>query len=143
MTAKQFLGQAYRLDALISSDLAELEQLRSLAGAVPSPNLSGMPGGARNTEAPFVRRIEKIDALERKVNEEIDRLVELKESIRCAIGAVRDVNERLLLRLRYIEFLPWDAIAERMHYSNTQVFRIHGNALKHVKVPRGEKEARQ
>ena len=73
MTAKQYLQQAYRLNELINSDLAELEQLRVLATSVSSPNLSGMPsGGSRNTEPAFVRAIEKIYDLEKVINSEIE-----------------------------------------------------------------------
>lgn len=79
MTAKQYLQQAYRLNELINSDLAELEQLKVLSRSVSSPNLSGTPsGGSRNTEPAFVRAIEKIIDLEKKVNSEIDRYVDLK-----------------------------------------------------------------
>lgn len=40
-----------------------------------------------------------------------------------------------MLRLRYIEFLKWDCVALRMDLSLKQVHRIHGDALKSVKIP--------
>ena len=94
MTAKQYLQQAYRLNELINSDLAELEQLRVLATSVSSPNLSGMPsGGSRNTEPDFVRAIEKIYDLEKVINAEIDRFVDLKKEIRIVINQVPDNSQ--------------------------------------------------
>jgi len=136
MTAKQYLQQAYRLNELINSDLAELEQLRVLATSVSSPNLSGMPsGGSRNTEPAFVRAIEKIYDLEKVINAEIDRFVDLKKEIRIVINQVPDNSQKLVLKLRYIQFLKWESVAAEMDLSLKQVHRIHNEALKNVKLP--------
>jgi len=136
MTAKQYLRQAYRLNELINSDLEELAQLRSLSESVPSPNLSGMPSsGTRNTEPAFARYIDKIVDLEKIINDEIDRFVDLKKEIRCVINNVVDPNEKLVLRLRYIEFLKWEAVASSMDLSLKQIHRIHASALINVKIP--------
>lgn len=136
MTAKQYLRQAYRLNDLINSDLEEIEQLKALSESVPSMNLSGMPSsGTRSTEAPFAKCVAKIIDLEKIINDEIDRFVDLKKEIRDVINAVPKENERLVLRLRYIEFLKWDCVALRMDLSLKQVHRIHDDALKSVKIP--------
>ena len=136
MTAKQYLQQAYRLNELINSDLAELEQLRVLATSVSSPNLSGMPsGGSRNTEPPFVRAIGKIIDLEKVIDAEIDRFVDLKKEIRTVINQVPDNSQKLVLKLRYIQFLKWESVAAEMDLSLKQVHRIHNEALKNVKLP--------
>ena len=136
MTAKQYLQQAYRLNELINSDLAELEQLRVLATSVSSPNLSGMPsGGSRNTEPAFVRAIEKIIDLEKVIDAEIDRFVDLKKEIRTVINQVPDNSQKLVLKLRYIQFLKWESVAAEMDLSLKQVHRIHNEALKNVKLP--------
>ena len=41
-------------------------------------------------------------------------------------------EERLILRLRYIEGMSWTQVCLRAHYSRTQVFRIHAAALKRI-----------
>lgn len=136
VTAKQYLRQAYRLNELINSDLAELEQLKVLSRSVSSPNLSGMPSsGTRNTEPAFVRAIEKIIDLEKVINQEIDRFVDLKKEIREVINQVQDNSQRLVLKLRYIQFYKWEAVASEMDLSLKQVHRIHNEALQAVKIP--------
>lgn len=133
MTAKQYLRQAYRLNDLINSDLAELEQLKVLSTSVSSPNLSGMPGsGQRKQEAPFVNPILKIIDLENYINAEIDRFVDLKKEIRTVIFQVPDNSQKLCLKLRYIQFLKWEAVATEMNLSLKQVHRIHNDALQAV-----------
>ena len=139
LTAKQYLRQAYRLNELINSDLAELEQLKVLSMSVSSPNLSGMPsGGTRNTEPAFVRAIEKIIDLEKVIDAEIDRFVDLKKEIRQVINEVPDNSQKLVLKLRYIQFLKWESVAAEMDLSLKQVHRIHNDALKSVKLPFAE-----
>lgn len=133
MTAKQYLRQAYRLNDLINSDLAELEQLKVLSTSVSSPNLSGMPGsGQRKQEAPFVNPILKIIDLENYINAEINRFVDLKKEIRTVIFQVPDNSQKLCLKLRYIQFLKWEAVATEMNLSLKQVHRIHNDALQAV-----------
>lgn len=136
MTAKQYLRQAYRLNDLINSDLAELEQLKVLSTSVSSPNLSGMPSsGTRNQEAPFVNAVMKIIELEKVIDAEIDRFVDLKKEIRDVINKVPDNSQKLVLKLRYIQFLKWESVAAEMDLSLKQVHRIHNEALKNVKLP--------
>lgn len=136
MTAKQYLRQAYRLNDLINSDLAELEQLKVLSTSVSSPNLSGMPGsGTRKQEAPFVNAVMKIIELEKVIDAEIDRFVDLKKEIRDVINKVPDNSQKLVLKLRYIQFLKWESVASEMDLSLKQVHRIHNEALKNVKLP--------
>nr|UVY03896.1 MAG: Protein of unknown function (DUF722) [Bacteriophage sp.] len=136
MTAKQYLRQAYRLNDLINSDLAELEQLKVLSTSVSSPNLSGMPSsGTRKQEAPFANAVMKIIELEKVIDAEIDRFVDLKKEIRDVINKVPDNNQKLVLKLRYIQFLKWESVAAEMDLSLKQVHRIHNEALKNVKLP--------
>lgn len=136
MTAKQYLRQAYRLNDLINSDLAELEQLKILSTSVSSLNLSGMPSsGTRKQEAPFVNAVMKIIELEKVIDAEINRFVDLKKEIRDVINKVPDNNQKLVLKLRYIQFLKWESVAAEMDLSFKQVHRIHNEALKNVKLP--------
>ena len=80
MTAKQYLRQAYRLNEVIDSDLAELEQLKVISRSISSPNLSGMPSsGTRKQEPAFVNAICKIIDLEKYIDAEIDRFIDLKK----------------------------------------------------------------
>lgn len=132
MTAKQYLKQAYRLNELINSDIQELEQLKALSKSISSPNLFGMPSGSKKQEAVFVNAIMKIVDLEKIINAEIDKFVDLKKEIRNVILKIPDNNYKLCLMLRYIQFRKWNTIAAEMNFSLKQVYRIHGKALHEV-----------
>ena len=136
MTAKQYLSQAYRLNERINSDLSELDRLRDLATSLSGVNYDGVRvSKTRSTEAPFEKTICKIIDAEKKINAEIDRLVDLKAEISEAISQLANVDEQLLLRFRYINNYGWEKIAVLMSVSMRTVHRIHASALRNFQPP--------
>lgn len=135
MNAKQYLKQAYRLNELIDSDLKELENLRSLSTSITSDTTKERVQSSTVSDK-IGNIVVKIVDLENQINDEIDKFVDLKKEIRDAINTVTNPNERLVLRLRYIAFLTWEQVAEKMTYSLKQVHRIHSEALKNIVIPK-------
>ena len=72
----------------------------------------------------------KVIDLEHEINADIDRLVDLKKDIQDTINKMNDINQQLLLELRYLSGKGWDEIAASMGYDPRTVYRIHGKALK-------------
>jgi len=136
MMAKEFLRQAYRLNELINSDLEELQNLRGLSRSVSSPLFEEKISGTKSTDPPFVRYVRKIIDLEKQIQQEVDHLVKIKSDIREAINQMRNVDEKLLLRYRYINFLNWEEICVNLNVSMRTVHRLHSLALQHLKVPK-------
>jgi len=135
MKAKEYLHQAYRLDQRINSDIEEIERLRAMATSVSSPNWDEKVSHSPNTNAPFVRCLERIVDLENKINAEVDRLVNLKEQVREVIEKVSNTDEQMVLRYRYIHNLTWEQIGDELNADKSTVRRWHGNALNHVVLP--------
>lgn len=135
MMSKEFLRQAYRLNELINSDLEELQNLRELSRSISSPVFEEKISGTKSTDPPFVRYVGKIIDLEKQIQQEVDRLVKLKSDIREAINQMQNVDEKLLLRYRYINFLNWEEICVNLNVSIRTVHRLHSSALQHLKVP--------
>ena len=135
MTPKEYLKQAYRLDHRINSDIAELGRLREMSTSISSPSLGEKVQTNRNTDAPFVKCLERIYSSEEKINEEIDLLVNLKEEIRSVIDMVSNTDERMVLRYRYIHNYTWEQIGDVLGADSRTVRRWHGQALGHVTLP--------
>lgn len=136
MTEKEYLRSAYRLNELIKSEQRELDSLRELSTSLQSQDTSkDRVARSRDGSASFTKTVDKIADLEAEINREIDRYVDLKKEIRRVIDDVSDMDKKMCLRYRYIEFMTWEEIAEKMNYSVMQVTRIHGRALKCVKIP--------
>lgn len=134
MTARDYLSQAYRLDQRINSKLEQVESLNSLATKVSS-TLTGMPKNPNRTTSTMADTVTKIIALQAEINNDIDRLVDLKREMVAVIKAVANTERQTLLELRYLCFKTWEQIAVEMDYTVRNVHLLHKEALKAVVVP--------
>jgi len=68
-----------------------------------------------------------------------DKIVEFRaayKEIAAVIDGVSEPNSRQLLTLRYLCFMTWEEVAEKMNLSDRWVRgRLHGTALQKVVVP--------
>lgn len=139
MTARDYLSQARQLDAAIDARLERIARLRALVSG-RAARTDGMPrgsGGAGSAGSTFdwTDTVIKIDEMERALDKDIDRLIDLKREIAEAIAAVPDMRYRTLLEYRYLCGWGWARIARNMHYSEDRVRHIHARALQMVRVP--------
>ena len=132
MTAKEYLNQARHLDALINCRLREIDYWRDLSSSVSGSNFEPHYNPNKPTEAPFVRCLEKIDAIQKDVAEKVAYLVCLKETINAAIDRLASREEQLVLRYRYLDNCSWEEISRMLNVSLRTVHRIHGSALQYV-----------
>ena len=73
--------------------------------------------------------------MERALDRDIDRLIDLKREIAEVIAAVPDMRYRTLLEHRYLCGWGWRRIARTMNYSEDWTRHAHGRALQMVRVP--------
>ena len=134
MTAKEYLGQAYRLDQRINSKLEQVMSLRELTTKATA-TMSDLPSGAGHSVYRMQDIIAKIVDLENEINRDIDTLVDLKREMVATIKAVADPECQTLLELRYLCFKSWEHIAVTMGYGVRHVYKLHTAALEAFHVP--------
>lgn len=139
MTAKEYLGQAYRLDQRITSKLQQIDSLRSLTRKVTASYDGEVVSRTRNVHSLEDAIIRLLEA-EEEINRQVDELIHLKIDIGETINKVRNESYRLILEKRYLCFLPWDQIASEMHYSRRWVLNKHERSLEVVDRLLAEKE---
>lgn len=127
MTAKEYLRQLKTLDNLINAKLLEKERTRALATKVTS-NLSERVQGSGS--GGFENTLIKINELERSIDEDVDKLVDLKDEAGAMIDKISNNNHRAILHMYYISNSTFEQIAEYMNYSVAGIFKIHGYALR-------------
>ena len=133
MTAKEYLSQYKNLNGSINAKLEQVGELRRKAQTVSSGSSDGTHSSTpRDRIGEITARI--VD-LEREINEDIDRSIDVQRGILTAISTVPDERLRHLLELRYINFLTLEEIARRMDYSYKQICRLHGKALLQIRCP--------
>ena len=133
---KDYLKQIENMDLYIQQLISEVEELKSLSQSVSGVQYGErIKSGSHKKEASFVNYIIKISELERKINQEIDKFVDLKTVIISAIDELDDLEERILLRAKYISRKSWDDIFEQLNRSRSATYRVHASALEHFKIP--------
>lgn len=136
MDAKQYLSQAYRLNELILSNKAEIDDLNELKDGLPGIDYSkDRVQVSPSNDASYTKIIHMIADLEKTIEEDTIRMLSLKKQIRETIQSVQDNEQILALKLRYLNFLQWDDVAARMGVSQRTAIRIHDEALLNVVVP--------
>ena len=131
MTAKEYLNQARHLDALINCRLREIDYWRDLSSSVSGSNFEPHYNPNKPTEAPFVRCLEKISAIQRDVAEKVTYLVCLKETINEAIDRLASREEQLVLRYRYLDNCSWEG-----NIKDVECVASHGTPHTRVGFPR-------
>ncbi len=134
MTAKEYLSQARYLDNRIASKREQIQNLNDLATKCTS-TWSDMPRSQNTGRSRMADCVMAIIELENEISAEMARLIELKKEISETINDIDNDEYKTLLEKRYLCWLTWEKIAVDMNYSVQHVHRLHGNALKQVKVP--------
>ncbi len=139
MNIKELLNSHYETNNAINSKLELIAELRSLAEKVTmSPFTESHSVGTHSDRVG--RTAAKIMDLENEINEEIDRLVEIKIEIKGIIAAVLDSTLRTILERRYILNESWETIAEKLDYSPRHILRMHNKAVEFLENLYGEGE---
>ncbi|NCC16788.1 MAG: DUF1492 domain-containing protein [Clostridia bacterium] len=134
MKAKEYLGQAFRIDQRINSKIEQVSSLHSLAIKATS-TLSDMPGSATRNTHRMEDIIVKIVDMEQEISCDIDRLVNLKQEITQVIHKVENLEYQTLLELRYMCFKTWEHIAVEMGYGIDNIYKMHKKAMAEIRIP--------
>lgn len=135
MTVKEYLGQAYLLDHRIKSDTMELEEIRLMAQTISSPGFEEHYNASKNTDAPYIKTLEKMFDMESKIMKEINTLVELKNQIREVISQIEKPEYQMILKYRYIHNMTWPTIGDKLCADGRTVQRWHNKAIAKIKLP--------
>lgn len=105
----------------------ELEETRSQAERVirsysPSP---GGSGDGRQLENAAIR----LDTLGQKFCQLVDLQVARRYDVERVLDRLPNTRDRRLLRLRYVDRMPWPQIGEALSLTLRHLYRIHGDLL--------------
>lgn len=130
---KNFLSQYRRLDEEIKWELEELAKWKALAYKI-TPTYSFLKFGNGKYDR-VQETYEKIENLSLHINQDIDRMVELRGMILKCIERVEDYSLRSLLKYHYVNRLSLEEVADKMNYCYRQITRLHRKALQELQIP--------
>ena len=132
---KKFLQKAYRLAEEIEINQEELNRLTELSTMLKGLDYSQTKIQTSGSgDAAFVNKVADLADIKEKINAKLMELKELRNSIWKAIYTLDNTAERLVCLYRYLKFYDWETVADKMHLSLRQVYRVHGFALKNIKI---------
>ncbi len=137
MTTKQFLRRVRGIDRRIEREEEELTRLRAKVEAGRMSDLTGMPRGGASD---WTDTVHALIELERRVNARIREMCQVKGRAIDMIDRVEDGRYRELLDCYYIKGMTWEQVAHEMHLDLRWVYRLHGRALRAVRIEEEEKQ---
>ena len=93
------------------------DEIRSLP-TISSPQLTGMPHGT-DISSPVMSYILKKEALIEKLNNKIEEYTEELIRIEEIIEHIDDPEIRAIARMRFIQNMRWEDIADKIHLERT------------------------
>lgn len=128
MTPKEYMEQVRSLDKKIKTK----EQMKAsiMADVMRcTANISDMPrGGGTSVEDKLIKAID----LSREIDEEWDRLINLKAEIKEVVQKLENMDHQSVLYKRYFVGKEWENIASEMFVARPTIFRWHGRALQAI-----------
>lgn len=138
MNVKELLGKHFEINNAINAKLEQIAELKSLATKI---TVSPFNGGSFS-EGTYTDRVGRTTAriidLEAEINDEIDKLVELKLTINELLSAINNSTWRTILERHYILNESWDKISEKIGYSARHINRMHSQAIEYLEGLFGE-----
>ena len=125
MSAKEYLEQIRQLDKIINAKIEQLEDLRNMkitATITDDIRTGEVKDRVGDTVA-------KICNLEWEINDDIDRLIDMKTEAIKKIESVKNVDHRVILQLRYLSGKTWEHIADVLNYSINHIYKVHRKAI--------------
>lgn len=115
MDVKEYLDKLENWYELIISNKEEIEYLKELSTYTSYDDLKL-----------------KIKELEDSIYEEMEQYIDLLKNIRKKINKLKDVNEKLYLKYKYILHYSNKQILEMNIISDNTISRVHRKALEHM-----------
>ncbi len=132
MNAKDFLRQIKKLDMLIKNKLIEIQQWKEIANNTTA-NLTGARVQSSGNPHKIADAIGRYIDLEREINQDIDKLIDIKKDVISVIEQLNPAEYDVLHKI-YVQYLTFDEVAIACKRTTSWATTVHGRALKHVQI---------
>ena len=78
--------------------------------------------------------MQKVINIQIKLQDEVESYISLREEVLENLQKLTDRRMRLVLELRYVNYLSWQEIAKRTGFSRRHVLRINEMGLKKLEI---------
>ena len=128
MTAKEYLNRISKLDNEIKRKQQRCITLRDVAMNTSVNNSNDVVQKTRDKN-PLESILTKVIDLEREIEADESRLVDLKAEVWEQLDKLSDEITKRILWLRYADRKTWRCIASAVHFTSRYVYKLHIKAL--------------
>lgn len=128
---KLYLNQAFFLDKQINSLIKVKEENISIAQrCTANYNNDGgsNPSKTNSQEMLYI----KIADQSKQIDEQIDKLVNIRNEIEQLINTVSDTDGQSILRMRYLAYMSMSDIADIMGCTRTTIYRKYNKSIEEL-----------
>ena len=131
----KFLCEYHNLEEKIKAHLERATLYRKCADEPNSPQYGPKAKPSNpNTEAPFLKWIKRAEDEDQAAEKLKPLLIEAKQRIISVITTLNDTELSNILMLRYIDWLSWKEIQERLYLSESTRKRKHRAAIQALEI---------
>jgi len=135
MDVKEYLCRYHVTEEKILKLQQIVTEYLRLANTIPGVNLDQIRvDGTRKLDAPFEKWILKALDDELLIEELKKQLPLIKCEIISLIDELEDKEYKMILIHRYIDWLSWTEISQKLYYSSSKIRRMHDKALEEISV---------
>lgn len=135
MDVKEYLCRYHVTEEKILKLQQIVAEYLRLANTIPGVNLDQIRvDGTRRLDAPFEKWILKALDDELLIEELKRQLPLIKCEIISLIDELEDKEYKMILIHRYIDWLSWTEISEKLYYSSSKIRRMHDKALEEISI---------
>ena len=120
---KHELSRYYYLKLEIKQLEDRIKEIESTV--VGSSKITGMPHKKNTKSDPVERTVQLISKLKHKLENQKNTATEELIKIEDFISSIDDIDARLILTKRYIEFKKWETISHELSICISTVYKIH------------------
>jgi len=135
MTVKEYLCRYHNILEKIKIKKEYIEFCKQRGASLSSPSFDGMPKSPNyDTNPPFVKWLIKRKQAEDELKELEKKAEEVKLETEETIAELNDECYEMILIMRYIDWMTWEDIADRLYCSIATIKRKHEKALRELKI---------
>lgn len=130
MTAKEYLSEVQRLQAIIEQKQDRIKEYQQIAASPPSARISPVKVQTSVQVDRIGDIVSKIADLEAEVQNDLFNLLDFQNKIINQIQGLKNFNHIKLLYKRYVEGKDFQTIAGEMNFTYQYTLEIQNKALK-------------
>lgn len=131
MTAKEHLIRVKRYHDLIQEIRIEIQMMNSTKDGLTGMSFDKELVQTSLTDTGLENQIILIEEKRKKLIQLEGSYHRIREDVQSRIDKLWVEDEQKVLKMRYLDFLEWSVICERMNKTQDAVFSLHRRALNH------------